>query len=115
MAENDIQINTTNEALVMMGKNLPNHTTSAQGLAAWVRISNQGNVTTFRTRQAVYRAAAWLLAMSVKAKLPDEEDPAGPVVFGEVLEAVCAQERVELTPLLAYLIDSDEEDSAVEE
>lgn len=98
-------INTTNDALVMMGANLPNHTTSLQGFGRWVRVGSNAQATmTFRTRQSVYRAVSWLLAMAERAQLPKsspDEDRRGPdASFVEILTAVFNEANADMDPLV---------------
>lgn len=65
-------VETINEYAINAGQNLPNHTSSLNGLGKYVR---QGvpELPTFRTKQQAYRYAAWLITMA-EIQLPDEED-----------------------------------------
>lgn len=64
------EIDTTNEYAIHTGQNLPNHSMSMLGLGKFVRQGMQGEPT-FRSRQAAYRYAAWLI--TVAEVLPNEE------------------------------------------
>lgn len=75
--------NTTNEFLIQLGQNLPNHTESRRGRQWFVRQGVAG-IPAFRTRDQVYRYAAWLLVMA--EVLPSEGDTE--FSFEEVLDAV---------------------------
>lgn len=74
-----------NELHVTYGHNSANHTATMRGYSAYVAITNT-NVRELRTRQAVYRHAAWLLAAAEAVKLPDETER--PHDFETVLAAV---------------------------
>lgn len=78
-------VDTTNEYALSSGNNLPNHSTSMAGRGAFVRQSIP-DVPTFRTKQAAYRYAAYLITMA-EAILPDEEGAAAHE-FGVVLHAI---------------------------
>jgi hypothetical protein len=64
------EIDTTNDFAMHSGENLPNHTMSLKGLGKFI---SQGvpTIPVFRTRQAAYRYAGWLISMA--ELLPDEE------------------------------------------
>ena len=75
-------IRTDNEFILTGGQNLPNHSQTIKGLGKFVKVGVP-SVVLFRTRQAAYRFAAWLLCMA--DTLPDEP---GEHEFDEILEAV---------------------------
>lgn len=102
------EINTANDALVMFGANLPNHTVSQSGRGKWVRIGTTG-ITTFRDRQSVYRAAAWLLALTQKHELPNEnpEELFHPD-FGMIVSEVFKQNNLDLSDLIESLLDTED-------
>jgi hypothetical protein len=77
----DIAIDTTNEYALHSGTNMPNHSTTLSGRGKFVRTGAERPI--FRTKQAAYRYAAWLLCLA--EALPDEDDA---VSFEQVLEAV---------------------------
>lgn len=66
-----VEIETLNDYALSFGHNLPNHSTSIKGLGAFVR-QNRADLPTFRTQQAAYRYAAWLITMA-EVHLPNEE------------------------------------------
>lgn len=106
------EVNTANDALAMAGKNLPNHSLSAQGLSAWVRIGGGTGYgpSTFRTRQSVYRAVAWLLTLTEKHDLPEEAgDELQADSFIAILRGVCAQEGVDFEAMTELLYSEDDE------
>lgn len=72
-----------NEYLIRADKNLPNHSMTLQGRGAFVRQSTP-DVPIFRTRQAAYRYAAWLVELAGH-NLPDEE---GSHSFEDIREAL---------------------------
>lgn len=76
---------TANEYLIGYGKNLPNHSESLRNRPGFLRQQVSG-LPTFRTREAAYRYAAWLVSMA-ETMLP-AEDPDNPHTFDEVLDAV---------------------------
>jgi len=83
MAEKSIE--TINEYALSAGQNMPNHSTSLAGRGHYVR---QGvpDVPTFRTKQAAFRYAAYIVLMA-EAHLPDEEGSATHT-FPQVLDAI---------------------------
>lgn len=83
MSEKPMSVNTSNDLLIGVGTNLPNSSYAAEGLATFVTIMRPGGYPVFRTKQAAYRVAAWLVALA--DVLPDEELPSA---FDEVLNAV---------------------------
>ena len=120
MTEPTVAVSTSNDALVMTGANLPNHTTSAMGLGKWVRIGSH-TPTIFRTRQEAWRAVAWILALVEKHGLPDEKiddngfELPGPDGLLEILTAVHKQIGLDLAPLMLSLTTgSDVEDEEEE-
>ena len=64
-------VETLNDHLLGAGENLPNHSMSLMGRGKFVR-QQISQVPTFRTRQAAYRYAAYLLVLA-ETHLPDEE------------------------------------------
>lgn len=64
-------IETVNEYAIHSGQNLPNHSMSIAGLGKFVRQGMEG-APIFRTKQAAYRYAAWLITVA-EISLPDEE------------------------------------------
>ena len=80
-----IPINTVNEFMVSTGQNLPNHSSSLAGLPKFVSIIGGGKPMQFRTKQTIYRLAAWLLCLAEVKDLPDEP---GAHTFEQVLEAI---------------------------
>lgn len=79
-----VQINTANDYALNAGQNLANHSTSLAGRGKFVRVGMPIPVV-FRTKQAAYRFAAWLLALAEAHDLPDED---GAHTFEQVLEAI---------------------------
>lgn len=75
----------TNEYMVGFGQNLPNHSESLRGRAGFIRQAVSG-IPTFRTREAAYRYAAWLVVQAA-TMLPAEE-PGADFTFEQVLDAV---------------------------
>lgn len=84
MAE-DTGINTKNEFNIRAGVNLPNHSAALRGQAGFIKPMID-KTPVFRTKQAAYRHAAWLVVMAERAGLPDEEDQ--PFEFDDILTAV---------------------------
>lgn len=82
MGVDPIEIDTVNEYLIGAGENLPNHSLSQMGRSKFIR-QHLPSVPTFRTRQAAFRYAAYLLTMA--EVLPDED---GEHTFEQVLNAV---------------------------
>lgn len=78
----EFPINTLNEYGLSLGQNLDNHSTALAGRAKFVRQSDP-TVPTFRTQQAAFRYAAYLVSMAMV--LPHEE---GEHEFEEVLDAI---------------------------
>jgi hypothetical protein len=76
---------TTNEYMVGYGKNLPNHSESLRGRPGFLRQAVSG-IPTFRTREAAYRYAAWLVVQA-ETMLPAEE-PGADFTFDQVRDAV---------------------------
>lgn len=74
-----------NEFNLHTGQNLPNHSTSLVGRGRYVRQGHH-EIPTFRTRQAAYRYAAWLVQLAGQ-HLPNEEGCEG-CTFDAVREAV---------------------------
>jgi hypothetical protein len=106
------EVNIANDALAMAGENLANNTLSMKGLGKWVRIGGGTGYgpSTFRTRQSVYRAVAWLLVLTEKHDLPDETDiPELADSFSAILRGVCAQEKVDFEGLTEVLYDENDE------
>lgn len=68
-------VETINEFAISAGENLPNHTMSARGLGKYVQ-QGMPVYPVFRTRQAAYRYAAWIITMA-EIHLPDEEGAEG--------------------------------------
>lgn len=83
-----------NEFGVLAGENLPNHTTSLQGLGRFVRVAI-GNPTV-RTRQGAYRLAAHILAKAQTLPHETEEGEEIPHGWEEVLDAILGVENVDL-------------------
>lgn len=108
------RVSTVNDAVVMMGANLPNHTMSAKGFGKWVRLGTN-TPTVFRTRQEAWRAVAWIMAFVERQDLPEERTEAnenyGPDGLYEIFEAVFKEANVELAPVMLALMDVEEEDS----
>lgn len=77
------EVVTTNDFMLGYGENLSNHTQTMRGRGKYVKQGMPGPVT-FRTKQEVYRFAAWAMTMG-DAMLPDED---GEHTFEEVLDAV---------------------------
>lgn len=77
---------TDNDYKVKVGTNLPNHTMTKQGLGKFVTTGGIGNPL-FRTRQAVYRYAAWLIVMA-QALPPECECPNGDESFETIRDAI---------------------------
>lgn len=75
-----------NEYNIRMGENLPNHSSALIGRAKFIR-QNMPDMPTFRTKQAAYRYAAWLVALADDF-LPNESETCEPCTFDAVLEAV---------------------------
>lgn len=82
MRRDPIEIDTLNEYAISYGENLPNHSLAQMGRGKFVRQQVAG-IPTFRTQQAIFRYAAWLLTM---AELLPHED--GEHTFEQVLDAV---------------------------
>jgi hypothetical protein len=78
------EVDTSNDYLLSHGQNLPNHSTSMQGLGGFVRQSLP-ELPTFRTKQAAFRYAAYLITMA-DIHLPNE-DGAEAHTFEVVLDA----------------------------
>lgn len=85
MADESTPVRTTNDYAINAGKNMENHTLTRAGLGSFVR---QGvpDIPTFRTRQAAYRYAAYLIELAGH-NLPDEEGCSGHT-FEEVRAAL---------------------------
>lgn len=64
-----IPVDTSNEFVLGLGRNLPNHSESMNGRGNFVKVQSYKPVV-FRTKQEVYRFCSWALAMSFS--LPDE-------------------------------------------
>lgn len=77
------EIETANEFGLVAGKNLPNHSMSMIGRGSFVRPTAPGTPV-FRSRQQLYRFAAWLMRYS--EELPDEDDRGH--TFEQIREAV---------------------------
>lgn len=75
-------VNTLNEYMFHMGRNLPNHTMSENGRGQFVRVG-RGDAPVFRTKQEIYRFCAW--ALTLGEELPDEE---GSHTLDEVTAAI---------------------------
>lgn len=73
---------------IVTGENLPNHSESLKGRGKFIRQSVP-EIPTFRTRQAAYRYAAWLIELAGH-NLPDDEGCEGQS-FEDVHAAVTAQ------------------------
>lgn len=78
------EVNTSNDFLLSASRNLPNHSTSMVGRGNFVRQS-LSEIPTFRTKQAAYRYAAYLITMA-EVHLPDENGSEGHT-FEVVLDA----------------------------
>lgn len=89
----DLPVKTDSEHVILVGENLPNHSTTLAGLGKFVRISPQSNNTVpiCRTRQSAYRLAANLLANC--QDLPHEDPPS---TWDDVLGAVLDATHMEL-------------------
>jgi hypothetical protein len=61
-------VQTLNEFAVRTGRNLPNHTVSIDGKPKYVQVGPY----MLRTKQQVYRLAAWLIESADAHDLPDE-------------------------------------------
>ena len=77
-------IDTTNDYLLSLGENLPNHSMSRRGLGKFVTQSLH-EMPIWRTRQDAFRYAAWLVEMA--EILPDTEGEEG-VTFEQVRNAI---------------------------
>lgn len=64
-------VDTTNRYALSFGQNMPNHSESLRGRGGFVR-QGFGEVPTFRTKQAAYSYAAYLITMA-EVMLPDED------------------------------------------
>lgn len=82
-------VDTGNEYLIRADKNLPNHSMSLAGRGSFVRQSVP-DIPTFRTKQAAFRYAAWLIEQA-EQHLPDEEGAEGHT-FTLVHEAITANQ-----------------------
>lgn len=86
----EVPVNTLNEWAISAGQNMENHTESIAGRRHFVRQMNR-EVPTFRTKQAAFRYAAYLVTLAENVKtasgvgLPDEE---GAHTYEEVLHAI---------------------------
>lgn len=81
-AVEEIPVNTLNEWAISSGRNLDNHSASLAGRSAFIR-QGHPQVPTFRTKQAAFRYAAYLVTMA--ELLPDED---GAHEYEEVLHAI---------------------------
>lgn len=78
----EVPVNTLNEYAICSGQNMDNTTFAMNGRAKFIR-QGQPSVPTFRTKQAAFRYAAYLITMA--EILPDEE---GAHDFEEVIHAI---------------------------
>lgn len=74
-------IETINEFAVRQGRNMTNHTAAMSGQPKYVQVGPY----IMRTKQRVYRLAAWLIMMADASDLPDEP---GAHTFEQVKEAI---------------------------
>lgn len=84
MPDEEIEINCFNEWGIGSQQNLANHSASVSGFPRFVRQTAPG-IPLFRTKQAAYRYAAWLLSLA--EMLPDEPGQEG-ITYEQVLNAV---------------------------
>ena len=77
------EVNSTNEFMLGYGENMPNHTQTMRGRGKYVKPGLPTPIA-FRTKQEVYRFAAWAMTMG-DAMLPDED---GAHTFDEVQAAI---------------------------
>jgi hypothetical protein len=78
-----VPVNTLNEWAIGAGQNMDNHTESMAGRKHFVRQMTR-EVPAFRTKQAAFRYAAYLVTLAENT-LPDEE---GAHTYEEILHAI---------------------------
>lgn len=89
-ATKQVPVNTLNEYAISTGQNMDNHTMSMSGRKHFVR-QMVPDVPTFRTKQAAYRYAAYILTLAdntLTADGPGLPDEDGAHTFEEVLHAI---------------------------